>query len=241
MRTAIVSDIHGNIAALEAVVADAKARGCDAFANLGDILSGPLWPAETADYLMALGWPTISGNHERQLLAGNPERMIPSDAYAYSCLKACHFNWLRALPAQRKLGDDVLLCHGTPRSDVEYFLEHVDGGGVRAANAAEAAERAGPAHEAIILCGHTHIQRKVHLDDGRLVANPGSVGLPAYADDHPFPHVVEAGTPHARYAIVDGSEIELLAVDYDHEAAAIQAERNGRPDWAYALRNGRMN
>src|SRR5690606_18348630 len=67
-RIAVLSDIHGNLPALEAVVADAEARGCTAFANLGDILSGPLWPFETAEYLMARQWPTIAGNHERQVL-----------------------------------------------------------------------------------------------------------------------------------------------------------------------------
>jgi len=67
-RIAILSDIHGNLPALEAVVADAETRGCTQFLNLGDILSGPLWPAETADWLMPRGWPTIAGNHERQVL-----------------------------------------------------------------------------------------------------------------------------------------------------------------------------
>ena len=64
-RYAILSDIHGNLPALEAVVADAEAQGCDIFVNLGDTLSGPLWPRETAEYLMARDWPTIAGNHER--------------------------------------------------------------------------------------------------------------------------------------------------------------------------------
>ena len=55
----------------------------------------------------------------------------------------------------------------------------------------------------LILCGHTHIARAVRLRDGRMIVNPGSVGSPGYRDVHPFPHVIEAGTPDARYAILE--------------------------------------
>jgi diadenosine tetraphosphatase ApaH/serine/threonine PP2A family protein phosphatase len=57
--------------------------------------------------------------------------------------------------------------------------------------------------ERLILCAHTHIARGVQLRDGRLIVNPGSVGCPGYHDIHPFPHVMEAGTPAARYAILE--------------------------------------
>ncbi|MGA8391413.1 MAG: metallophosphoesterase, partial [Burkholderiaceae bacterium] len=57
MRIAVLSDIHGNLPALQAVQADLARRGVDLVINCGDILSGPLWPCETADALMALGWP----------------------------------------------------------------------------------------------------------------------------------------------------------------------------------------
>ena len=65
LRIAAISDIHGNLPALEAVLADIARRGADLVVNCGDILSGPLWPAETAERLMALNLPTIAGNHER--------------------------------------------------------------------------------------------------------------------------------------------------------------------------------
>jgi predicted phosphodiesterase len=92
----------------------------------------------------------------------------------------------------------------------------------------------------MILCGHTHLPRVVSLADGRIAANPGSVGLQAYDDDHPEPYRVENGDPLARYAIVDGQEVTLRAIAYDHEIAARRADANGRPDWAIALRTGRM-
>jgi predicted phosphodiesterase len=68
MRIAVVSDIHGNLPALEAVVADIARRGVDAVVNLGDSLSGPLLPLETAQFLMAQSWTHLAGNHERQVL-----------------------------------------------------------------------------------------------------------------------------------------------------------------------------
>ena len=75
------------------------------------------------------------------------------------------------------------------------------------------------------------------------IVNPGSVGLPAYTDDDPWPHAMEAGSPHARYAVLEhtrtGWRVDPVAVEYDWEAAARAAERNGRPDWAAWIRTGR--
>ena len=118
--------------------------------------------------------------------------------------------------------------------------------GVRAATLAEATERARAAMQGVphgvILCGHTHVPRVLRLADGRLVVNPGSVGLQAYDDAHPHPHVIENASPHGRYALLTrrpaGWQVELRAVPYDHEAAARLAEANARPDWADALRTG---
>jgi predicted phosphodiesterase len=240
MPTAVLSDIHGNLPALEAVVADACAQGCTAFLNLGDIVSGPLWPRETADYLMAQDWITIAGNHERQLLTHGPDRIGPSDRFAKEALYDHQLDWLRSLDTSRELRADVFLCHGTPNSDVIYFMESVDKQGLRSARLDEVTERAGTRTERLILCGHTHVPRIVQLGDGRTIANPGSVGLPAYEDDQPYPHVVETGSPNARYGVLDGTDFTLVQVEYDHEAAARQADRNGRPDWSIALRTGRM-
>ena len=109
---------------------------------------------------------------------------------------------------------------------------------------AQVEERAGDCPARLILCGHTHTPRTRRLSDCRLVANPGSIGLQAYEDDHWFPHRVEIGSPQARYAMVEkgplGWEAELIAVDYDFEPVAVLAEANGRPDWAAALRTGLM-
>jgi predicted phosphodiesterase len=239
-RIAILTDIHGNLPALEAVIADAEAQRCTGFVNLGDSLSGPLWPAETADLLIDLDWPTIAGNHERQLLTIDRARMGASDAFARDALGDHHLQWLASLPPTLHLSPNVLLCHGTPTNDLEHFLYTVDGGAAREATDVEIRERAGDRGEALILCGHTHLPRLVTLEDGRTIANPGSVGLQAYDDDHPVAYRVEVGDPSARYAIVDGMAVTFRAIGYDHEAAVRRAEMNGRNDWAIALRSGRM-
>lgn len=255
MKLAVLSDIHGNLPALEAVLADAQALGVDAHLNLGDIVSGPLWPAETADRLMPLGWPTLAGNHERQLLTQSADAMGATDRHTRTRLQPHHLAWLASLPATLPWRDDLLLCHGTPTSDLQYLMEtvtpdHRPGGppGVRVATREELLARLGDAllgvPGSLVLCGHTHLPRCERLADGRRVANPGSVGLPAYDDEHPHPHLVETGSPHARYAVVtreaQGWQVTLRQVAYDHEAVARQAERHGRPDWAIALRTGRM-
>jgi putative phosphoesterase len=242
MKLAVIADIHGNLPALDAVLEDIATRGVDLTVNLGDIVSGPLFPRETADRLMPLGLPTIRGNHERQLLTLGPDRIGASDRFAAAALTPGQKAWLASLPETLRIGDDILLVHGTPASDLEYFLESVAGDGVRPATAAEIEQRAGTSAARLILCGHTHLQRIARTRDGRLIVNPGSVGVQAYRDDEP-PHKVENGSPQARYAIVDiGPEItvEMVALDYAWDAVADVAESNGRSEWARALRTGRV-
>ena len=241
-RFAAVSDIHGNLPALEAVIshmADAEIRHV---VNLGDNLSGPLWPVETGERLMALGWPGIAGNHERQVLTIPRERQGASDAFASDQLNEGHRDWLRLLPPTRWLSTEVFCCHGTPSRDDAYWLHRGRRGEMREATDAEVAADAVP--WPLALCGHTHLPRVVDLADRRLVANPGSIGFPAYQDDLPSYHASETGEPHARYLIAkrsgEGWTVRLQAVDYDFERAAQRAERNGRAKWARALRTGHM-
>lgn len=234
---AVLSDIHGNLPALEAVIADAQAAGATRFVNLGDSLSGPLWPAETAALLMCLDWPTIAGNHERQLLTDTPERMNASDRFARAALDDAQLDWLAAQPVTLSL-DGIRLVHGTRRSDVEQLLETVEPTGLRAATDAEIAARLGGEPARLTLCGHSHLPAVRTLGDDRTVANPGSVGLQAYREDLPYPHAAQTGDPRARYALVRDLQVELRAVAYDHARAAQKAEREGRSDWEIALRTG---
>jgi predicted phosphodiesterase len=244
MRIAFVSDIHGNLAALEAVVHDIARRGVGRVVNLGDSLSGPLLPGETATYLMDSGWFHLSGNHERQILRHGPAGREASDAYAHGQLSAAQLAWIATQRPSAWLADDVFACHGSPRSDLEYFLETVDEHGLRAATRAEVGERLGDVDAGLVVCGHTHVPRVVRLPGGPLIVNPGSVGVPAFDDERPFFHAVENHAPDARYAMVermDGRWIaDLIAVPYDFEPMARLAERRHRPEWAHALRTGTM-
>jgi predicted phosphodiesterase len=245
MRVAVLSDIHGNVWALEAALADAKAHAADVVVNAGDILSGPIEPAATADRLMALDLPTIAGNHERQLLACADRPGGPSDQFAFEHTTEAHRAWLRALPATLTLDDAVFVCHGTPTSDCTYWLEEVVAGGVRLASQESIVARAGahPHSHGLLVCGHSHVPRVVALGDGRLVVNPGSVGLQAYTDDHPVAHAVENGSPHLRYALCTRTrgawDVDLRCVTYPHDRAVAAARRHGREDWARWLETGR--
>ncbi|KND57927.1 Serine/threonine protein phosphatase [Candidatus Burkholderia verschuerenii] len=145
---------------------DIHAEGADVTVNLGDIVSGALHPSETADLLMTIALPTIRGNHERQLLTQPRADQGLSDRWALDHLSADQLAWIEALPVTLDLQDNVLLVHGTPDSDLDYFLETVDENGLRAATPEEVEHRATNARTELILCGHTHLQRSMKLRDG---------------------------------------------------------------------------
>jgi predicted phosphodiesterase len=242
MKIAAVSDIHGNLFALDAVLADIARRGVETIVNLGDILSGPLLPRETAARLMTLELPTISGNHERQVLCMPAASMGASDRYAFDTLTDVQREWIASLPPVLRLSQEVFMCHGTPQSDVDCYLEDLIDGDLRPAPLHRIEERTGTCSASLILCGHSHIPRLSQLSGGQVIMNPGSVGIQAYYGNHPSPHTVEIGSPHARYAIAErlpgGWAAEFIAVPYDWESAAGLAEQRDRPDWVRALRTG---
>ena len=242
MRIALLSDIHGNLPALQAVLHDISLREVDRIVNLGDSLSGPLFPRETAEFLMQQDWPQLAGNHERQILEFDPQRGGESDRYALSTLTPEIMGWLRSLPGTLWLNDEVFLCHGTPATDLVYFLETVDIAAVRLATAAEVDARLGAISAQVVACGHTHIPRAIRSSNGTLIVNPGSVGLQAYYDDHPHYHLMQNGGTDARYAIIENHQgawsAALHSVPYDYQTAAAAAVKNGRKDWEHALLTG---
>jgi len=242
MRIAALSDIHGNLGALDAVLGDIRRRGADMIVNLGDILSGPLLPRETAGRLMELDLPTIKGNHERQLLDDDLAAMGASDRFAAEAITPAQRAWLTTLPATLQVTDDVFMCHATPQNDVDCFLENIRNGELIPATLPQIEDRARPCSAPLILCGHTHIPRVARLRNGQIIVNPGSVGIQAYEGHHPLPHVVEIGSPHARYAVVErtasGWTAELFAIPYDWESAGDLANRHGRPQWSRPLSTG---
>jgi diadenosine tetraphosphatase ApaH/serine/threonine PP2A family protein phosphatase len=243
MRFAAIADVHGNYLALEAVLADIRRQGIDAIVNLGDMASGALDARRTMDLLTSLDAVHVLGNHDRYLIDRPLEKMGSWDRPARAQLDETHLDWLRRVPPSIVFRDQVFLCHATPASDEVYWLETVLPDGTVAMASLEAIEAAAQGiSQRLILCAHSHIARAVQLSDGRLIINPGSVGCPGYRDKHPYPHVVEAGTPDARYAILDLAEGRWQAtfrhVPYDHDAMAALARRNGKPELASALATG---
>tara|TARA_R110002020_G_scaffold113518_22_gene261178 strand:- start:1578 stop:2327 length:750 start_codon:yes stop_codon:yes gene_type:complete len=247
MRIAVIADIHGNLPALDAVLADIAARGgADLLVDLGDRASGPLWPRETMDRLAVLDAVTVRGNHDRQVATLAPERMNASDRFTVEAISPAQRDALGALPPAAMVAEGILAMHASPGSDTRYLLERIEGGElVRDGHDAIARRLGEVGNASIVLTGHSHRPDMVCLDSGITIVNPGSVGCPAYDDDAP-PHVSETGSPHARYAILTPDpaggtpSVQFLAMAYDHEGAARRAEANGRPDWAGALRTGFM-
>jgi len=246
MRIAIITDIHGNVAALEAALADIRARGIGQVLSLGDNASGMMWPRETAALLMAAGIDSVRGNHDRFVGTLDPTAMTKQDAHAHAEVTADQRAWLAGLPTRITPAPGVLACHGTPASDTTNLLEEVRHGHLVPTRPATIRDRLGADGMAarVVLCGHSHQPGIVQVAGGPLVVNPGALGCPAFRvtqDGHA--HVSEARSPHARYAILhlppDGlPQAELVAIAYDWESAARRAESLNSPAWAYALRTG---
>jgi predicted phosphodiesterase len=243
-KIAVLSDIHGNIAALESVVHDIQRKQVDQIINLGDHISGPLWPKETIEYLMSQDWIHILGNHDRSLISQKHSEQVPSDRYAFQFLNKYEKDWLKSLPDSIEILKGLFLFHGTPSNNNIYLLETVENGRARLATQSEIIKRLGEIKSKGMLCGHSHIPRIIELPGAITIINPGSVGLPAYDDNLPEYHVMETGSPHARYAILEYQKsiqsVELISVAYDHESAVKQAIKNKRPNWAKGLQSGYM-
>ncbi|GAB1512854.1 metallophosphoesterase family protein [Actinophytocola sp. KF-1] len=206
-RVAVLSDVHGVLPALEAVLAEPDVATAELIVLTGDIAAGPQ-PVRTLDLLLSLGdrvaW--VGGNCERELVAAarGADVAEPISAWAGAQLRADQVTLLDELPRSvtltvRGLGE-VLFCHATPRDDEEFVL--VDSPLDRWA---EVLDGAPPT----VVCGHTHMPY-VRLADRRTIVNPGSVGMPY-------------GTTGAHWALLggaDGPAIQLRRTDFDRAAAA---------------------
>lgn len=246
MKTyAIISDIHGNSLALQAVLNDIQSKQVDQIINLGDHVFGALEPEATAALIRQTPMLCISGNTDREILESlhkpsekeNMER-VKAD------LSAGTINWLKSLPGTAICDDVFFVSHGTPDNDNEYLLEQVTGQGVFVYNDEDLIAKTQHISQPVILCGHSHVNRVVYLSNGKIILNPGSVGLPAYLGNGEHRFAMESMTPHAKYAIVkvDGNNIniEQIHCSYNWHEASAAAKRNGSDKWAEFLLHGRM-
>ena len=249
---AAISDIHSNVYALEAVLADIRYRDVDQIVNLGDILYGPIAPHATYELLMANRDDiiTIRGNQDRQIYEATTAEIDnnPTMGFIIKDLSKKAIEWMRSLPFDFHVNEDVYLCHGSPTDDMIYLLEDIETGQPIVRNDATILALLDGIDNDVILCGHTHIPRTVVLSSGQTIVNSGSVGYPAYEDDLPIIHKMQTYSPHANYALIKCIETqqgkcwqtEHVKVAYNYEAAANMALRNGREDWAFALKTGRV-
>ncbi|MEU5789176.1 metallophosphoesterase family protein [Micromonospora purpureochromogenes] len=221
-RVAVLSDIHGALPALEAVLAEPDVAAADLIVLTGDIAAGPQ-PVEVLDLLVSLGdrvrW--VRGNADRELVEARAGRPSPIEVsnWAAGQLRDDHLALLAALPLTVTLPVDglgpTLFCHATPRDDEEVVL--VDS---RPARWAEVFAGV-PAEVRAVVCGHTHMPF-TRLVDRRLVVNPGSVGMPY-------------GGPGAYWALL-GPGVQLRRTAFDVEAACARVVAESRfpdaADWA---------
>lgn len=245
MRIAILSDIHGNVFALEAVLADAKSRGVELMLNLGDILCGPIAPKATYNLLMDHDLVTIRGNQDRLLYEITSEgiKSNPTIQFILDDLGHEPLEWVASLPFDIQLTEEIYICHGSPSDDMTYLLENIESGSACLRSDKEIVELLNGQQSQLILCGHTHTPRSVQLASGQYVVNPGSVGMPAYTDEEPNYHSMENHSPHASYAIIEEKNhdwvIEQMKIPYAFDRAATAAKENGRDDWAHFLSTGK--
>ena len=245
MKFAVLSDIHSNVFALEAVIADAKKHSVDLMVNLGDILYGPIAPKATYDLLMLHDIITICGNQDRQIFAATADEIAanPTMQFIIDNLGPEPIAWMKSLPFDFQLTDDVYLCHGTPDDDLIYLLENVELGYARLRSDSEIIKLLNGQNSQLICCGHTHTPRTVYLTTGQVIINPGSVGLQAYTDDEPIVHSMENFNAMASYSVVEktaGSwNVQHIKVPYDVKSAVTECQKRDRMDWVHFLTTGR--
>lgn len=245
MKFAVLSDIHGNLWALTAVLDDANRRGVERFINLGDILYGPLEPRKTYKLLQSIDAVTIQGNEDREVYEFTREQSHPTLTYMVEELGNEPIEWLASLPKTAVIDEELFACHGIPQSDCIYLLEEVTSGLPAIRHETAILNYLEGIDYPVVLCGHSHIPRVVQLSTGQLVINPGSVGVPAYDDVLPNYHRMQNYSPLASYAILEKQndiwQVELLKIPYEVHLAVEQAKQRGREDWADWIKTGRVS
>ena len=219
MRLGVISDVHANRIALEAVFEDMPA--VDGLLCAGDVVGYNPWPAACVAAIRDRDVPTVMGNHDRAVASGTAFRFNSTAAagveHAREDLDDGAIEWLSRLPNERTIADGrVRAVHGHPDDPDRYTYP----------------EEFGPDlldGEDVLVLGHTHVQGHEAFDEG-VVMNPGSVGQP------------RDGNHRAAYAVLDLDELRVdeRRVEYDVDAVVDAVRRAGLPDRIGSrLREGR--
>jgi putative phosphoesterase len=202
MRVAVVCDVHGNLPALEAVLAEVASLAVDAIVSAGDVVAGP-FPRECLERLEELGAVFVRGNADTD----SPRAPAGLWEWIVSHLDPLTLELVAAWPHPVSLGG-VLYCHGSPRDEDEILTRRSADQRFRAA--------LDGVEERLVVGGHTHVQFERVVDGIRFV-NAGSVGMPY------------EGRRGAFWALVDGLEVELRQTPYAIEAAVAAIRATGYP------------
>ncbi len=229
IRLAIISDIHGNLPALEAVWEDIEAQGITDIHHLGDIVGYNPFPNETVALIAERGIPGITGNYDQAVLAQVPDpigellnaKITPMgrEIYAWTAREVNRQSreFLAAQPRHLSLARGqwrLLLTHGSPRHIKDYVRPSWPDDMV--------GDLLAEVQEDILLTGHTHIP-VVRQVNGKWLLNPGSVGFP------------KDGNPQAAYAVLElGQELKVTIrrVKYDIERTIQASRERGLPSKA---------
>jgi len=189
---AILSDIHGNLPALKAVMEDALSRGCNRFISLGDVVSYYSQPGECIDLLRKYDFINILGNHDSYLVFDTncPRSKAVSiiiDDHK-KIVNTEQLEWLRKSKSFLRKGS-TLFVHGGPEDPQDQYLYTVS-------------SKIFPPGVDVLFSGHTHVQKLVDFH-GKIYCNPGSVGQP------------RDGDARAAYATVKEGKIDLHRINYD--------------------------
>lgn len=230
MLLGVVSDIHGNLPALEAALADLEREHVDGLVCLGDVALGPQ-PSETLARIRSLGCPVVMGNWDAWALDGFPEpqgelprRFVEQGEWWARRLSLEDRAFMATFQQRVELrvgGADVLGFHGSPSSYDDTIL---------ATTPHEALVRMlDGCDQPLLLCGHSHVQL-VRVIEGRLLVNPGSVGLPFRGVALGEPQLI---SPWAEYAIVridtGRVSVELRRTRYDVRRMLQDTIESGAP------------
>ncbi len=227
MRVAALYDVHGNLPALEAVLADPRCAAADAIVSGGDLVAGPL-PEACLERLEVDGRARfLSGNGDRETVTPPDEGPLAEiGTWAAARLGPERLARVAAWAATIELDlpglGHVVFCHATPRSDTEILTSATPQADVAAVLASTSAD--------VVICGHTHVQYD-RLVSARRIVNAGSVGMPY------------EGTPDARWAILDDGGVTLVSTAYDAEGAFEVLSETGFPlldDWYGAVVRGEV-
>jgi putative phosphoesterase len=205
VRVAAISDIHGNLPALEAVLADIDGEDADGIVVAGDTAHGP-WAAEVVDLLVERGARCVRGNADREVV-NRSEQFGPLAPWSAERLGERRLAIVADWPLTAELSidglGDVLVCHSTPSSDDPVYTRITPDDELVGIFEDVTAD--------VVVCGHTHMQYDLTLSSGLRVVNPGSVGTPY------------EGARGAYWALL-GPDVEFRRTSYDVEAAVAAIE-----------------